>query len=387
MKHVTVGLRGTRLLAATLVAGVAVAAHAQNLSDRFAEVAKMRQEAASQDVTGARLLGALLYTDITVEFKDTKVKDAIDFIANALGVPLVARYQSDRIGTGIDPEMEVTLKVDGKPALNVLEMILEQVSVDTPATWQLRGSFIEVGTKDRLSVPAAREVRLYPIRDLIFEPPLFDNAPNFNLNQAIQQGNNGRYRRRRRWRVRRWRRRWRIRRWRRRLRWRAVAAAVAVAAGGGIFGDPGEAPDAVPEEERAQKIIDIITESIEPDAWLDIASIRYYQGVLIIRAPDYIQRQIGGYPFAAAPRRDVAQSGGGGRYVTFSAPFSVIENVQFRPVTVTGAAGGGGFGTGGGNNPAPPASGNNSGGSGVPPTKPSGGNGGSGGGSGGGRGK
>ncbi|MBL9148946.1 MAG: hypothetical protein JNM94_09670 [Phycisphaerae bacterium] len=384
MKQVTVGLRGTRLLAATLVAGVAVAAHAQNLSDRFAEVAKMRQEAAAQDVTGARLLGALLYTDITVEFKDTKVKDAIDFIANALGVPLVARYQTDRIGTGLDPEMEVTLKVEGKPALNVLEMILEQVSVDTPATWQLRGSFIEVGTKDRLSVPAAREVRLYPIRDLIFEPPLFDNAPNFNLNQAIQQGNNG-----------------------------GTGGGGGGSGGGGggfggggggggfggggggsggggggggIFGDPGDAPDAVPEEDRAQKIIDIITESIEPDAWLDIASIRYYQGVLIVRAPDYIQRQIGGYPFAAAPRREVAQSGG--RYVTFSAPFSVIENVQFRPVTVTGAAGGGGFGTGGGNNPAPPANGGNSGkgGSGVPPTKPSGGTGGgAGGGSGGGR--
>ncbi|MDZ4831625.1 MAG: hypothetical protein SGJ09_15675, partial [Phycisphaerae bacterium] len=145
--------------------------------------------------------------------------------------------------------------------------------------------------------------------------------------------------------------------------------------GGPPFGEPGDAPESIPEEERAQKIIDIIVESVEPEAWSEnggeIATIRFYQGVLIIRAPDYIHREIGGYPFAPQATRSSAAATVESRYVTFNAPISIIENVKFRPVTVTGAAGGGGFGGGNGGNPAPPAGGPSGGGAGSPPSKPS----------------
>ncbi|MDZ4754640.1 MAG: hypothetical protein SGJ11_09100, partial [Phycisphaerae bacterium] len=98
------------------------------------------------------------------------------------------------------------------------------------------------------------------------------------------------------------------------------------------------------------ELVNIILETVEPEAWTanagDWASIRYYQGVLIVRAPDWIHRQLGGYPFAATARPAAVES----RYVTFTAPVSFVENVKFRDVTVTGAAGGSGFGggTGGG---------------------------------------
>ena len=76
-----------------------------------------------------------------------------------------------------------------------------------------------------------------------------------------------------------------------------------------------------------------------PEGVFEKPSIRYYEGVLIIRAPDYIQRQIGGYPFA--PRRRAAPTQRrNGRYVSFSAPISIIENVKFRGTTVTGSTGG-----------------------------------------------
>jgi hypothetical protein len=64
--------------------------------------------------------------------------------------------------------------------------------------------------------------------------------------------------------------------------------------------------------------------------------------VLIIRAPDYIHRQIGGYPFAGRPVS--AAPAAGPRYVTFDAPISIVSNVGFRPVRVEGAAGGAGTG-------------------------------------------
>jgi hypothetical protein len=80
--------------------------------------------------------------------------------------------------------------------------------------------------------------------------------------------------------------------------------------------------------------------------WLDdsVASIRYYDGSIIVRAPDYVQRQVAGYGSlpAEAPRRT------GGRYVDMTAPIGVSKVTGFGTSTVTGAAGGGSTGTTGG---------------------------------------
>lgn len=322
----------------------ATSAFAQNLSERLQGVAEMRRQQAARELSATSkpaLLGALLYTDITADFNETPARDVINYIQAQIGAEIVGRYSDDRGAiAGIDPDTPITLKAEGVPALTVLEQVLDQCSGYEACTWQLRDGFIEVGTKERLDSPAARELRMYSIRDLLFEPTHFDNAPEFDLNAAIQQGNNG------------------------------GTGGGGMGGGGfggggggfggggggfggggsgsggggsGIFGDPGEEPDRVSEQERAEQIMEIIRESVETDRWVDnggnSATMRYFQGVLIIRAPDYIQREIGGYPFAPRPVRRVA---GGPRYVSFSAPFSVIQNVGFGSTTVSGAAGGNG---------------------------------------------
>jgi len=68
--------------------------------------------------------------------------------------------------------------------------------------------------------------------------------------------------------------------------------------------------------------------------------------VLIIRAPDYIHRQIDGYRFAPVRTRSAIKEGVK-RYVTFSGEVSVVQNLGFDTVTVTGAVGGQGGGSGG----------------------------------------
>lgn len=342
--------RPTRLtLAAVIAATVAPTlmnhdASAQNLSDRIREVARQRDAASARDTSQAALLGSLLYSDLSVDFDETPARDAFEYIKQLMGVDLVVRYSDDRSGIGIDPETPITLKATGKPALTIIEMMLDQCGDFDPCTWQLRKGFIEIGTKERLSLPSARELRMYPIRDLLFEVPYFDNAPEFDLSSSLQSGGGG----------------------------QGGGGQGGGGGGGGFggggtggggggfggggggsgggggggggapFGNPEGEPDRLSEDEKVQQIVDIILETIEPDAWQqnggDAASIRYYEGVLIIRAPDYIQRQIGGYPFA--PRRQAAPAKPrNGRYVTFTAPISIIENVKFRGTTVTGSAG------------------------------------------------
>ncbi len=347
--------RRPALLAAMTLPLIASAASAQNLSDRIAEVARQREAASRNDTSQGALLGALLYADLTVNFDETPAREAFAYVKQLMGVDLVVRYNDDRSGFGIDPDTPITLEAKAAPALTVIERMLEQCADLEPCTWQLRKGYIEIGTKERLSVPAARELRMYPIRDLLFEVPRFDNAPEFDLNSSLNQGG-------------------------------GAGGGGAGGGGGGFggggggfggggggggfggggggaggggggggapFGNPGEEPERMSEDEKVQQLVDIILETIEPDAWVDnggdAATIRYFEGVLIIRAPDYIQRQIGGYPFAPqrtrrATTRPRADAGGPDavidrRYVTFTAPISIIENVKFDSVTVTGSTG------------------------------------------------
>ncbi len=314
---------------------LAVTAHGQSLSTRIQGV--MEQKAAQQQArysSKASMIRTLLTTGITVNFEARPAKEAFDYVRQVLGMDIVYRWSTDPGAvSGLDPEAPITISANGAPALVVLERMLEQATTE-PATWQLRSGYVEIGPKTRLNARNGQETRIYPIRDLLFEPPMFDNAPEFNLQQAISQGGQqgggggggqggggggfggggggGGF---------------------------GGGGSGGGGGGGNIFGTPGEAPPRRPAEERAQELIDLITTSIEPDAWLDdsIATIKYYDGMLIVRAPDYIQRQLGGYGMVFA--QETSQPSG--RYVTMTAPMGMNQNVKFTSVKVTGAAGGG----------------------------------------------
>ena len=316
------------------ICGVGVCAgisSGQNLQDRINHVMQKKAAAQSQNHSKGEMLGSLLYTDISVQFQDSPARDAIKHIETVLGINIVGRYSDDRTGTGLDPAAPVTLNVTNKPALTVLEMILDQAAGDEEATWQLREGYVEVGTKERLAGGSAREIRYYPIKDLLFNPPQFNNAPELDLNNALnqsqnQQGGGG-----------------------------GGGGAGGGSGGGGnqgnIFSNTQPDDPRPTEAELAEQIMDLIMETVEPDGW-EInggtwSTIRYYQGTLIIRAPDFIHRQIGGYPFALRPVRVTAQAPGP-RYVMFTGGVSNVELVGIETQRFTGAAGGSNFGGGGG---------------------------------------
>jgi len=235
------------------------------------------------DAVIAHLYGALVYAQVSVDFDQAPARKAISELRTALGVPLIGRYRDDRLGYGLDPASPITLHMTNVPALDVLKEILAQCEQDAgECTWQIRKGFIEVSTKTRLSVPAAREMRTYYIADVIMDIPY--------------RGGKDRKRR----------------------------------------------------EQIALNVIQEVVENIEPDAWdygqvdyydpedlavryatapehpeaggkpdaaaarpepplrrhvspRKIAIIRYWRDLLIIHAPDYIHREIGGYPDPIPP--------------------------------------------------------------------------------------
>ena len=271
----------TALLIAASVAVVTAPAAAQSLQQRVAAIRAKQEKKATQG--RQKMLQTLLYRDLTVDFKQAPAKDVFDFFRTALDLNLVVRYGNDAVGYGIDPELPITLVVEKIPALVILELVLEQCSVIDDCTWQLRKGFLEVGTKQRLSVPAARELRWVPIDELVFEAPHFEDALDLRLDHAFPTYGGGGY---------------------------GYTGGFFGGYGGGGYGgsiqystnrsgtDSGKA-------QRVQSLITLITDLVEPTAWThnggDQATIRYHDGVLIIQAPGYIQRQIFGYPKVPAP--------------------------------------------------------------------------------------
>jgi hypothetical protein len=213
---------------------------------------------------------------------------------------MVVCYSTDQVAHGIDPETPITLEVSELRALEVLERVLEQCAVVEPCTWQLRSSFLEVGTKERLAVDAAQEVRTYPIDDLLFEAPRFEDAPGVGFgfgysgydpygypDGAYPGGFYGRY--------------------------AVPSTGVSGAFGGSFAVTSGPGNSAEERAARAEQLIESIIDTVEPTAWLQNggswAAISYRDGALVVRGPDFIQRHIGGYPRVSPPVREKATEG------------------------------------------------------------------------------
>lgn len=238
----------------------------------------------------AEMLGVLLYTPVTLDLDRTPARRAFDLLAAQLDVVMVGRYDDGRLGYGIDPKMPLTLQVEGIPALDALEHLLAQCeSAGSQCTWQMRRGFVEFGTKSRLSVPAARERRTYYLADLIIDVPDTPLDRTRHEVLALDQV-------------------------------QAIVETIEPDAwdwgqidydseddsarlpapqtlSGGTVPAAALPPPPAPSAGTA-------TATAAPRRYVrprKIAIIRYWRDVLIIDAPDYIHRQVGGYPAAIRP--------------------------------------------------------------------------------------
>jgi hypothetical protein len=303
------------LMTASLIAAAlatSAPAFAQSLSDRIAEIrrqeARREQAPRRQLSTRGRILQALLYTKITVSFDEAPARDVFAYLRTVLDVNLIVRSIDDAPAHGIDLDTPISIEAEQMQALEMLEQVLEQCALSEDCAWQLRKSVLEVGTKSRLSGPAARTVKTYPIEELLFEVPRFTGAPDVRLDGdylwnyrngsgyggqsgGIRPGFRGRANRR---------------------YIRNTGGGLPGGGAGGSFGGSSGNNSAPTKEEKAEEVIDLITGAVEPEAWVryggEWATIRFLNGSLIVNAPDYIHRQIGGYPTVPPPERPAPQT-------------------------------------------------------------------------------
>lgn len=221
------------------------------------------------DIQARAATAQKLRKSITIELNDSRLEDIITFIRDFSGAEIEAMWIDETNDAGLKKDQRMTIAVKDATVVELLERILAKAETEfSPATWQFAptGGAIEIGPRGRLNTQAY--LKMYDIQDLLFRIPDFADAPQLDLDQVLNQGGQG-----------------------------------GGGGGGSIFGgaQSDQTVEYIPEEELAQQIIDIITESVEPEQWLDNGgdggSIRYYSGHLMIRAPDYMHRQLEGYPF------------------------------------------------------------------------------------------
>ena len=243
---------------------------------------------------------------ISINFNETRLEDVMKFIAEVTSADMEPMWQDDQNTSGLEKDKLITLTAQKSSGLELLEKVLEKATTDSSGsagnTWQLtENGTLQVGPRERLN--KFRRLEIYPVRDLLMEIPSYGNAPEFDLQSVLQSSGQG-------------------------------------GGGGGQspFRDNGDqgASSSRPLADRVTELQNVLTTLVEPDQWVDnggdAATIRFFQNTFIINAPDYVHRQINGYPYWSQRATKVATVKGR-RYVTIGvdtalAGLSGIENQQ-----------------------------------------------------------
>ena len=210
-----------------------------------------------------------------LKFQGITFSDAIDFFRDVTNANIVVNWKALE-GAGITRDSQVNLHLNGVTLRKALDLVLNEVAGGDTLTYAVEDGVIEITTRelaDRKMV-----TRVYPVEDLIMIIPDFTDAPQFSLDASQNQSGGG-----------------------------------SSGGGGGItggttisnslFANAGQLANQQNQNqgptkaERAKELVDLIEAVVFPDIWTDnggTASIRYFNGMLIVTAPISVQEAIGG---------------------------------------------------------------------------------------------
>lgn len=298
-------------LAAVLGPVVACAGLAAPGTPLVASVAAQQDDADTIRLKRENL--AKMLRPISLSVEEQPLRDIMRFIEDFTGAQLDVRYLDDRNAAGLDPEALISIDVKNISALRLLELVLDQSGRDSfeGATWQLTSwGAIEAGLKSTLN--RRQRVQVYDIADLLLVLPDYQDTPEIDLQSVLQSQQGG--------------------------------GGGQSPFGGDTQGQDDEERDL---EERKDAVIDLIQAVVETEQWQrnggDGGTITVYQNSLVIRAADYIHRQINGYSFWPSSNQSAAGVGAR-RWVSFTLDTGIgtVDGFANQPVTATVGGGNGG---------------------------------------------
>lgn len=195
-----------------------------------------------------------------VKFESTPFSDALDFLRDAGGINLRVDWKALE-AAGIDKTVPVTFRLRNAPARKVLDTLLREAGAGNTLAYEVDDGLLEISTQEEMDKRLVTEV--YDIRDLLFKPLDAGDPPEieFQLEPVTRGGGGG--------------------------------------SGSTLFGNSGggagEQNNTTPEA-KGEEIAAIIRALIRPEIWDTNggpASIRFFNGTLIVSAPRSVQELIG----------------------------------------------------------------------------------------------
>ena len=194
-----------------------------------------------------------------VKFDEASLLDVIDTLRDMSGANLHVNWRAME-AINVTRETPITLELRNAPLRQVLRLVLEQASAEGLLTFYADEGVVEITTRELADQKLITKV--YPVRDLVLHVPDFNEAPEFNLSQTNAGGRGG--------------------------------------GGGGqsLIGQSGGRETAAAiERERGEQLVATIMEIVQPDVWREnggTASIRFFNGHLVVTAPRSVHEALGG---------------------------------------------------------------------------------------------
>jgi len=223
-----------------------------------------------------RVLPAVNFTNVTL-------KDAIDFLRDVSGSNIHVNWKAIE-AAGITQDTAINIKLRQVSLRKVLALLLSEASGGVGLTFYIDDGVIEITTTE--IADNAMYTVVYPVQDLLVEPPPFIEPPQFDLSYAANRGGagggggrggggggGG----------------------------RGGGGGGSSGGQGGLFGQSGQnyGQQNQPRDKdaKAKELVELIVETVSPSIWVQNggkATIRFFNGNLIVTAPRSVHEAIGG---------------------------------------------------------------------------------------------
>jgi len=150
-----------------------------------------RQDPTAGDSPENRRVAERLEEPITVNFQADRLTNVLELIRNQTGVRIVENWNRLE-AAGVERDLPISLKLADTAASKVLELVLQQASVNEfePVGYEIIEGIVEINTERELR--QRPEIRLYDIRDfLVTREDSFSNRTSFDLESALDTDNQG----------------------------------------------------------------------------------------------------------------------------------------------------------------------------------------------------
>ena len=262
-----------------IMAVIALPVVAQSLDQRIADYRRKQGEATERQAeteakARAHMIAKMRAVVENVNIQQVPLRRVLAWYHLTTQVPLVINWRALE-AAGVDPEQEISIQLKAIRAGQLLSLIMQLASPnpedpaaanDATLIYDMTPWYLQIMTKSQANQHPV--TRIYDVMDLVMRIPNFE-APEFGLTEVIDQGTNGE--------------------------------------ATNIF-DAYETYTGQQQQtfqERGDQLAQLIASTIEPMIWQrnggEFSSIRFHRGMLIVRAPKYVQRQIGRPTIAVKP--------------------------------------------------------------------------------------